>query len=422
MVARPLAGAARAEWHAHWTLVLASSLGYAMVAIPTMTLGAFMAPLEAAFGWTRAELTAGLIVQSLVSIVGQPLVGRMIDRFGPRRIALIGLALSGCAFSAFSLMDGSVALWLGLWFLVATVTQLIYPPVWAAAVTSEFDAGRGPALAITLSGGAIVTLTGPVLATLLIEHVGWRSTYPILGLGPSFVLFLLCYFLFTSRLDRRRRPTEAVAVAPLVGASAREGLRSPTFYKLLFATLVGNPMVAGIMIHLIPILSGSGLSREQAAIVAGVLGPSAVVARLLCGALVARVPGHWLAAVMMALPIGGAVMLMSPSDSMLLRLIAVSFVGMSSGAQMKMNIYLASRHFGLRAFGTFLGFISMTFTVATGFGPFIAGSLFDLAGDYHLMLMLTIPLAVIGGLILLWIGDYPEDQPEATAAAQPSAS
>jgi len=51
----------------------------------------------------------------------------------------------------------------------------------------------------------------------------------------------------------------------------------------------------------------------------------------------------------------------------------------------------------------------MTFTITTGIGPFLAGYLFDLAGDYHLLLMLTIPAAIIGSLILLWIGRYPED-------------
>ena len=112
-------------------------------------------------------------------------------------------------------------------------------------------------------------------------------------------------------------------------------------------------------------------------------------------------------------------MLMQPSDSLILRTVAITFFGISSGAQTALQIYLASRHFGLRAFGTLVSLIAMTFTITTGIGPFLAGYLFDLAGDYHLLLLLTIPTAIIGSLILLWIGRYPEDIKAAASPAGP---
>lgn len=401
--------AATAEWRRHWPLVLAASLGYAVVAIPTMTLGAFMAPLEAAFHWSRAELTAGLIIQALVGLVSQPIVGRMIDRWGPRRIGLAGLVACGCAFALFSTMDGSVTMWLLLWVVVSVAVQLILSPVWTAAVSSEFEAGRGLAIAITLSGGAIVTLTAPVLAALLIERQGWRAAYVFLGLAPAAFVLVLCYFLFFSRKDRQRISKDPAAAIPDAGLSAREGLRSPVLYKLILATIIGNPMVIGVMIHVIPITSTTGLTVKQAALVAGSLGLSSVLGKIFMGILIKRVPGQVLAAANMALPIAGALMLMQPSDSLILRIVAITFFGVSSGAQTALQIYLASRHFGLRAFGTLVSLIAMTFTITTGIGPFLAGYLFDLAGDYHLLLMLTIPAAIIGSLILLWIGRYPED-------------
>jgi MFS family permease len=412
-----MAGVARAEWRRHWSLVLACASGYAIVALPTMTLGAFMAPLEAEFGWTRAQVTAGLIVQSLFAIVGQPLVGRMVDRWGARRVGLTGLVLSGCALVGLSFADGSVFTWLLLWLFVAIVTQLIYPPVWAAAVSSEFEAGRGLALAITLSGGNIVTLAAPVLATMLIENQGWRAAYVILGLVPVAIVLIPCYFFLYSRQDRERLSQNRADTPVAEGVTAQDGLRSPVFYKLLLATLIGNPLVIGMIIHAIPILSTTGLSREQAALAAGSLGLSAILGRMICGVLVTRVPGHILAAAMMLLPIGAALMLMTPSESVPLRILALTFAGMSSGAQMKMSIYLASRHFGMRAFGTLIGFISMIFTVATGAGPFIAGYLFDLTGDYRLMLTLAIPLSVIASMILLWVGRYPDSSEEGVGQA-----
>jgi predicted MFS family arabinose efflux permease len=284
-------------------------------------------------------------------------------------------------------------------------------------VSSEFEAGRGLAIAITLGGGAIVTLTAPVFAAMLIEQQGWRAAYVILGLAPAAAVLALCYFLFFSRKDRQRISKDPAAEIPDAGLSARDGLRSPVLYKLIIATVIGNPMVIGVMIHVIPITSTTGLTVKQAALVAGSLGISSVLGKILMGLLIKRVPGHVLAAANMALPIAGALMLMQPSDSLILRIVAITFFGISSGAQTALQIYLASRHFGLRAFGTLVSLIAMTFTITTGIGPFLAGYLFDIAGDYHLLLLATIPTAILGSLILLWIGRYPDETKDAIRPA-----
>ena len=148
-------GAAAAEWRAHWPLVLASMLGFVMVGVANFSLGPFMASLEKAFGWSRSEITSGFSIYAVTCVICQPIVGRMIDRFGPRRIALSGIALTGCVLSLFSTANGSLTGWLLLWLLYSLAAQLILTPVWSSAVASEFEAGRGLAIAATLSGSAL---------------------------------------------------------------------------------------------------------------------------------------------------------------------------------------------------------------------------------------------------------------------------
>ena len=110
-------GAALAEWGAYWPLIFVSWFGCSLMGIPILSLSAFVAPLQSAFGWTRAEIALGLSVYAAVGVIGSPLAGRLIDRWGPRRVVLPGVILTGLAFSLFGTAGGTVVGWLALWLL-----------------------------------------------------------------------------------------------------------------------------------------------------------------------------------------------------------------------------------------------------------------------------------------------------------------
>ena len=400
-------GTAAAEWRAHWPLVMASSLGFTMIGVANFSLGPFMAPLQKAFSWSRSEITSGFSIYAVTCVICQPIVGRMIDRVGPRRIALTGLALTGCALSLFAAANGSLTDWLLLWLVYSLSAQLILTPVWSSAVASEFEAGRGLALALTLSGSALSGAVVPIVSTLVIDTYGWRMAYPILGGGAAAVLLLVVWFLFYSRRDRLRRSHTAAATAE-TGLSTREALRSPTFWKMAVAILASFSLVMAFSIHMLPILTATGLSRDKAALIAGSYGLFAVAGKISYGLLVNRFPGQLVAAAMVVLPVVSCGLLVMPNPSVAMCLIAISLVGVSSGAQLQLVVYLTTRHFGMRAFGTIFGFISCALTIASGVGPVLAGRIYDETGDYRLLLMAGIPLSIVASLVMLWVGDYPE--------------
>jgi predicted MFS family arabinose efflux permease len=412
-------GAAAAEWRAHWKLPFVAMMGFALGTIAPVLAGPFMAPLEEAFGWSRATVSSGIMLYSLASVFCQWFVGRLIDRWGPRRIGLIGILLSGCAFSAFATADGSTGGWILLWLAYSLASQFALMPVWSAAVASEFDAGRGLALAVTLSGSSVVNIFGPLIATLVIASYGWRTAYLILGGVPTIVTLLLAWFFFYSKRDRLARNGAAPEHDQETGLLASEGFRSPVFYKLTIATFTGFCVVTALGIHLMPILTSSGLSREQAAIVLGVFGIIGIMGKLICGVLVNYVPGQIITAGLTVLPIGGCLMLMAPSDSVLMRIIAITPVALTSGGQVKMLAYMTSRHFGLRAFGAIFGVVSIAISLSAGVGPLLAGFLYDLTKSYDTTLLFAIPVCLVSGAVMLWIGGYPktpEESPDAELA------
>jgi len=93
----------RQEWMDGWPLIFSSTLGISVSSIVVYSMGVFMLPLQKEFGWSRAEISSGLLINSGFAIICAPFVGRLIDRLGPRRICLpgdVGDRQHGCAFGA----------------------------------------------------------------------------------------------------------------------------------------------------------------------------------------------------------------------------------------------------------------------------------------------------------------------------------
>ena len=135
--------AAREEWRLHWLLLLAATVGLSFSTMPTQVLGLFMEPLQADFGWNRATISLGMTVLAVVSTLAMPFAGALIDRFGPRAVAILGLISSGLIVAAFGTLNGALAMWIGLWAAYALFSVTTRAVVWNPAISSAFVANRG---------------------------------------------------------------------------------------------------------------------------------------------------------------------------------------------------------------------------------------------------------------------------------------
>src|SRR5690349_19291781 len=105
------------EWRQHWTLLLPCIAGVMLCAVHGYSLGVMIGPLEREFGWSRAQISAGPLIISMIAIVAAPLVGSAVDRFGPRRIAVFGVLFFCSALGLLSTATTSIWSWWGLWTL-----------------------------------------------------------------------------------------------------------------------------------------------------------------------------------------------------------------------------------------------------------------------------------------------------------------
>lgn len=399
---------AAAEWRNFWFLPLVAGLGYATSVLHVYSIGAFIGPLQQEFGWSRAQISAGITVAALLSGIFCVPFGMLVDRIGPRRVGLVGVILMSAAFALLSTATGERANWFALWAIVAVGNFCVQTPVWTSAVASRFQASRGLAFAVTLSGASVAATIFPIFATWLIGSYGWRTAFSAMGgIWVALVFPILFLFFRGAQDERRKEPAAAPDARALVGVSLAEGLRSPALYKLLIAGGLFAFIVVGGVVHFVPILTDSGATPLAAAGIASLIGIFSIIGRLGTGLLLDRFPAHLVGAAAFLFPIIGSALLLFDGANPASQAVAAAVFGLTLGSEVDVIAYLAAKHFGLKNFGALYGVLVMALALGAAFGPLAAGAVFDHYGSYAPFLVLNAVLMAASAIVLISLGPAP---------------
>ena len=399
---------APSEWRLHGSVLIPSVAGISLVAVHGYSLGVMMGPLQAEFGWSRAEISAGAMIISIIALLFSPLVGTAVDRFGPRPVAITGVVGYSFLLALLSTASSDIGSWWLRWAVLGLASTIILPTVWTAAINSRFVLNRGKALAITLLGTGLSATFVPLLASFLIDWVGWRGAYIVMAAVTGGITLALVLIFFYGAGERRpRNSATAVPGITLSGFTAREGLRSPAFFKLAVGVFVFGITCLALTVNAVPVLESRGLDRSAAAGVAGLLGIGSIVGRLTGGFLLDRFNAGRVAAISVAVPIFSIALLLAVPGSTLAAGSAMLLLGLALGTEVDACSYLAARHFGMRSFGTLFGTINGFVVFGSGVAPVAANYVYDIAGSYDPVLWATIPLCAIASCLFLTLGQYP---------------
>jgi predicted MFS family arabinose efflux permease len=400
---------ARDEFARNWTVVLAAAFGMALASVNVYAMGVFLQPLEQEFGWKRSQIAAGMTVSSVFAVLTGPFIGLLVDRVGPRRIGMFG-AVAGClSIAAFSFVGSAIWMWWALWLPAAMAGAFLKPTVWATAVSSLFDAGRGMALALMLSGTALCSTLTPIVGTYFVATLGWRQAYLALAGFWAVLVVPIVWLFLSSAKDRDMaagRSTGAAGAEP-PGLGIREALLSGRFARLALAGFLASLVVVSFVTGLVPILTSQTIDRQSAGYIAGLVGISTVVGRLTGGYLLDRLNGNLIGAVSMLLPVIPCALLLLGPGSVPLASAAVIVLGLSLGVELDVVAYLVGRHFGMRNYGTLFGTIAGLLALATGLGPVLVNLVYDFTGSYSGVLLAYIPLSLLAAALFASLGRYP---------------
>lgn len=406
---------ARSEWRRHWPLVLAASIAFSFTSVMTASTGLFIEPWTMEFGWSRTLLSSGMSITSITTFLFSPLFGVLIDRHGTRRMALPGLVLLALTIASLSLLDGSVWMWFAIWTVYAAAALCTKSTVWTAGVASAFDAGRGLAIGLTLSGSALAQAISPPLANFLIEAYGWRMAFVWLGLGWGGIAILLCVFLLYDGYDESRKaraadPTRATdkALLDAPGLSMAEAWRSVALWRIAISTFVIMVVTIALVVHQIPILVEIGVDRGAAAWYAGMAGLAGVAGKLVTGWLLDRYAARWVGGLTLAATALTFVLLLIPNRSMTIIFIAMFINGYAAGTKLQIAGYLTSAYGGMKNFGAIFGTMASLIAAGSGLGPLMAGFIYDFWGNYDPYLWIGIVGTLLSAFLIFGLGDYPE--------------
>jgi MFS family permease len=259
-----------------WWVVLAAFVAMFTSFGVAYSFGAFLLPMSEALG-SGPGSTAAVFSLTTMALFGLgALSGPAVDRFGPRRVVLVGAVAMGLGLV---LTSRATALWqayLGHGLGVGLGVACSYVPL-VAVVGGWFTRRRTLAVGIAVSGIGLGTLLVAPLAAELIVRYGWRETYLLLAAGST-VALTGCALLL------RAAPTTTEAEpAPLL-----DRLRTPTYVRLYASGLLLSIVLFVPFVHLPAYAVSRGASDVAAATLVGVIGAASIVGRLALGAAAAR--------------------------------------------------------------------------------------------------------------------------------------
>lgn len=387
-----------------WLVVLAAFFGV-MVSFGSLlvfTFSVFLKPLSAEFGWSRESISAAFGIAAMTVAVCSPVLGRLLDRYGPRRIVLPCMMVFGLAIASLSLLTSNL-LHLYITFVVLGIvgngtTQMGY----SRAVSTWFTAKRGMALALVVAGVGVGSIVFPGLAQRIINGYGWRSAYAVLGL----IVLLLGVPL--TALFLRERPISHDRHRNRVGGdSVKSGLRSRAFWLLVAILFLSSISVNGAITHLSALLTDRGLSADAAALSLSVLGGASLLGRLTTGHLLDRFFGPRVS-FMLLTGVAIGIVVLSTAASTRMALVAAALIGLGLGGEADITPYLLTRYFGLRSFSTLYGFTWTAYAVAGAVGPMLMGRVFDVTGSYGPLLVVLSVQTLVSATLALLLPAYPD--------------
>jgi MFS transporter, OFA family, oxalate/formate antiporter len=381
-----------------WLIVLALFVVTYGISTPLAAYGVFLPVLAETFGWTRGAIATALSINLLLGGAAGFAIGALADRHGPRVMLVVTVTLAGAAFALVSTVGALWQLYLFVGVLGGIGMSSFYLLA-ATTVTHWFEERRGLALALVLVGFNLGYISAGPLAAWLIDALGWRGAYALLGGAGGLVTMGAALTVRLPRPAEARElhrpltgaPGDAPAVAP--GVTLRAALADPRQWFLNVSWFLLGGLALMISVHVVPFARDQGISLAAASLALTAYGVGSVSGRLTAGALSERLGAHTTIRIGYVLQIVAlTTLLWVPSREVLM--VSLATFGAGFAASDTMVTKVIPDVFGVRAIGAIMGVLTLGWRIGAALGPAVAGFVYDATGSYVVPFGLA-PAAVV---------------------------
>jgi MFS family permease len=373
--------------------------------------GGYVAVLQDDRGWSKTALSGAAAMQQMEAAILGPILGWIMDRFGPQGVIRVGVFLFGGGFMLLSRVQTLLEFY-GAFILVALGSSLCgFFPV-NVALINWFERKRARALSAMSIGLALGGIFVPAVGWSLTTY-GWRATAFASGVLAIVAGFPLAMVMrrrpedHGETVDGLPRETDSKAqsldmpVSSTRDFTAREALRTPAFWLLSLGHGFALFVVGAVSVHAIAHMKEAlGYTVSAAAAVITLLTICQIIGVVVGWVIGDRYEKRYIAAACMLMHALGLLCLTYATG--LAWLIAFTALhGVAWGLRGPFMQAIRADYFGRSAIGMILGLSFMIIVIGQVGGPMIAGMLADATGNYRLGFTLLALLAGLGSMFFV---------------------
>ncbi len=380
------------------------------IAVNTRTAFSLLYPsILDEFGWERGATASAFSVGFLASTAAVPVIGMMIDRYGPRFVLPFAALLMGIGLVAVTYVTTPLEFSLTIGLLTVGGSMPLTYIGHSMFLPNWFVRKRGLAIGIAFSGVGVVSIVLFPMLQSLIEAKGWRAA--------CFVLAGLCALIIPLNYYLQRNNPESLGLLP-DGDGTKSGIARPASSTIVDAEWVGREwtlalavrtprfwwLAAGffcalyawytIQVHQTRYLADVGFGAREAAFALGLVGLFGVVGQIWIGHFSDRMGREWAWTIGMLgfIATGGALLALDHNPSRLLMYVMVAAQGLFGYGVASVFGAMPAEIFAGRRFATIFGALSVFGNIGAGAGPWITGALYDRTGSYQSAFIVLIAL------------------------------
>jgi MFS family permease len=396
----PTSGAKPRIFYGWWVVAAAFAITFLGFG-SAYTFSAFLEQLQRDFGASRGSVSLVFSLAGFLYFGLGIISGPLADRFGSRPLALIGMVLLGgglaLASAARSLVEVYAAYSLG----VGLGCGCAYVPA-IGAVQRWFVRRRGFASGLAVAGIGVGTLVMPPLASFLINALGWRGAYLVLGVVALLVGGGMALLIENDPRAQGLNPDgdeQAAQSVQASGTSVRDAIRSRRFISLYLACLICSFGVFVPFVHLVPFAQDHGITAPMAALLLGVVGFGSTAGRFFLGTIADHM-GRERSLVMMFVGMAASLSIWAVSADVWSLTIFALVYGVFYGGWVAVLPAVVMDYFGGRNVSGIIGVLYTSVAFGTLIGPSAAGFVFDVSHSYELPIVAAALTNVLAALIV----------------------